>query len=183
MTLEQKAIYPGRGIVESVGAAHEQPVTDTSYQAKLKIPCAVLGIRVATDKVTGIDFLPLSERRLAPCNALAREVCAQIAAYVRDPDFRFDVPLLLSGSAHQMQVWRALGDIPRGEARTYGALAQQLGSSPRAVGRACGDNPIPVIIPCHRVVAKNGVGGFMHHASGAPLAIKDWLLRHEGWRR
>ena len=165
------------------GAAHAWPTTSVSYQAKLKIPCAVLGIRVTADQLSGIEFLPLNAGTLAPSNALAREVCSQIAAYVRDPDFRFDVPVLLSGTVHQMQVWQALRDIPRGEARTYGALAQQLDSSPRAIGRACGDNPIPLIIPCHRVVAKNGPGGFMHHASGAPLAIKGWLLRHEGWRR
>ena len=177
MTQAQTAIYPERGLVESAGNAK------ATYQAKLKIPCAVLGIRVVADKLTGIEFLAPDERTLAPQNALARAVCEQIAAYVRDPDFRFDVPLSLSGSAHQMKVWQALRAIPRGEVRTYGALALQLGSSPRAVGRACGDNPIPLIIPCHRVVAKNGAGGFMHHASGAPLAIKDWLLRHEDGRR
>jgi len=175
-------IYTQSNVLEP-GAAHEWAATGASYQAKLKIPCAVLGIRVTADQLSGIEFLPLNERVHAPSNALAREVCAQIAAYVHDPDFHFDVPLLISGTVHQMQVWQALRDIPRGEARTYGTLAQQLDSSPRAIGRACGDNPIPLIIPCHRVVAKNGPGGFMHHASGAPLAIKDWLLRHEGWRR
>ena len=175
-------IYTEPNVLES-GTAREWYASGASYQAKLKIPCAVLGIRVTADQLSGIEFLPLNAGTLAPSNALAREVVEQIAAYVCDPDFRFDVPLLLSGTVHQMQVWQALRDIPRGEARTYGALAQQLGSSPRAIGRACGDNPIPLIIPCHRVVAKNGPGGFMHHASGAPLAIKDWLLRHEGWRR
>ena len=85
--------------------------------------------------------------------------------------------------AFYRRVYALARRILPGQTRTYGELAQQLGSGPRAIGRACGDNPIPLIIPCHRVVAKNGPGGFMHHASGAPLAIKDWLLRHEGWRR
>ena len=172
-----------RGVLNSAATAQIRPVAIMTYQAKLKLPCAVVGIRIVADKLAGIDFLPLSTRALAPSNALASEVCAQIMAYVNDPDFRFAVPLLLTGSAHQMKVWQAITEIPCGEARTYGAIAQQLGSSPRAVGRACGDNPIPLIIPCHRVVAKTGVGGFMHHANGAPLAIKDWLLQHEGWRR
>jgi methylated-DNA-[protein]-cysteine S-methyltransferase len=163
-------------VVESV-AEH------ANYQAKFKIPCAVLGIRITSDQLSGIEFLPLSTRTLASNNALADEVLKQISAYLRDPDFHFDLPISLSGTQHQLRVWQALSEIPCGTARTYGALAQQLGSGPRAIGRACGDNPIPLIIPCHRVVAKNGPGGFMHHASGAPLAIKDWLLRHEGWRR
>ena len=115
--------------------------------------------------------------------SLVRQICAQIEAYVHDADFQFSLPLEQIGTAHQMKVWQALCRIPRGHATTYGALAVQLNSSPRAIGQACGANPIPLIIPCHRVVAKNGAGGFMHHASGAPLAIKDWLLRHEGYAR
>ncbi|MEK6662981.1 MAG: methylated-DNA--[protein]-cysteine S-methyltransferase [Pseudomonadota bacterium] len=153
------------------------------YAAKYLTPFAVLGIRVEEGKLAGIDFLPLGEATLAPSAALTRQVCEQIEAYLHDADFQFDLPLRQSGTLHQMKVWQAMSAIPCGQATTYGALAQQLGSSPRAVGQACGSNPLPLIIPCHRVVAKNGAGGFMHHASGAPLAIKDWLLRHEGYQR
>ena len=170
-------------MISAAPSGFESLTEQANYQAKFKIPCAVLGIRITADRLTGIEFLPLSTRAFAPSNALACEVLKQITAYVRDPDFYFDLPVSLSGTEHQMRVWQALRDIPRGAARTYGALAHQLGSSPRAVGRACGDNPIPLVLPCHRVVATNGPGGFMHHASGAPLAIKDWLLRHEGWQR
>lgn len=153
------------------------------YAAKYLMPFAVLGIRVEHGQLAGIDFLPLGEATLAPSDALTRQVCEQVEAYLRAPDFQFDLPLRQVGTPHQMKVWQALRAIPRGQAKTYGELAQQLGSSPRAVGQACGSNPLPLIIPCHRVVAKNGAGGFMHHASGAPLAIKDWLLRHEGYQR
>ena len=156
--------------------------TRQSYQAKLRIPCAVLGVRTQAQHVIGLEFLPIDAGTLNPQDAFTHEVCAQLMAYVRDADFQFDLPLQFSATPHRSKVWQAMRAIPRGEARTYGELAQQLGSSPRAVGGACGDNPIPVIIPCHRVVAKNGVGGFMHHASGGPLAIKAWLLQHEGWR-
>ena len=148
----------------------------------MKIPCAVLGIRTVDDALVGVEFLPVSESILDPSDDFTQRVCAQIAAYIRDPGFVFDVPLRLSGTPHQSKVWQALRGIPCGRPQTYGALAQQLDSSPRAVGGACGDNPIPIFIPCHRVVAKNGAGGFMHHASGAPLNIKAWLLRHEGWQ-
>ncbi|MBT9613449.1 MAG: methylated-DNA--[protein]-cysteine S-methyltransferase [Burkholderiales bacterium] len=153
------------------------------YTAKFLTPFAVMGIRMEKGKLTGIDFLPSDEVALAPSDAQTRQVCEQIAAYLHDPDFQFDLPLRQTGTPHQMKVWQALSAIPRGQATTYGALAQQLSSSPRAVGQACGANPLPLIIPCHRVVAKNGAGGFMHHASGAPIAIKDWLLRHEGYPR
>ena len=153
------------------------------YVAKYLTPFAVLGIRVEAGKLAGIDFLPRDEATLAPSDALTRKICEQIEAYLHDPDFQFDLPLQQSGTPHRMKVWQALRAIPRGQATTYGELALQLNSSPRAVGQACGSNPLPLIIPCHRVVAKNGAGGFMHHASGAPLAIKDWLLRHEGYQR
>ena len=153
------------------------------YAAKYRTPFAVLGVRVAADKLTGIEFLPRDEATLAPSDDFTRQICAQIEAYVHDADFQFSLPLEQIGTTHQMKVWQALCRIPRGHATTYGALAVQLNSSPRAIGQACGANPIPLIIPCHRVVAKNGAGGFMHHASGAPLAIKDWQLRHEGYAR
>lgn len=153
------------------------------YQAKIQIPCAVLGIRTVDETLSGVEFLPLQATLQAPNDAFTRLVCQQIAAYLRDPDFSFDVPLHLSGTPHQSKVWQALRAIPHGQAQTYGALALQLGSSPRAVGGACGDNPIPLFIPCHRVVAQKNTGGFMHRASGAPLDIKQWLLQHEGWQR
>lgn len=151
-----------------------------AYQAKIGMPFAVLGIRTANGQLTGIEFLPLDTPTQAPRDDFTRRVCAQLRAWRADPDFHFDVPLALAGTEHQMKVWRAMQAIPRGAVLTYGDIAARLHSSPRAVGRACGDNPIPIIVPCHRVVAKNGKGGFMHHASGAPLAIKDWLLAHEG---
>lgn len=153
------------------------------YQAKLQIPCAVLGIRTQNNQVVGVDFLPLSDATLSPDDDFTHAVCMQISAYVKDADFPLDVPIRLSGTPHQCKVWQALRTISPGTTLTYGDLAQQLSSSPRAVGGACGDNPIPLFIPCHRVVAQNGVGGFMHQARGDPLAIKAWLLRHEGWRR
>jgi methylated-DNA-[protein]-cysteine S-methyltransferase len=70
--------------------------------------------------------------------------------------------------------------IPPGEVRTYGALARKLRSSARAVGNACRANPVPMVVPCHRVVGATGLGGYMGAFTGDPLAIKEWLLRHEG---
>ena len=168
--------------VRNAENAHEPSQTvRKTYQAKLKIPCAVLGIRTWESYVVGVDFLVPSEQILSPCDDFTHEVCAQILNYIQDANFKLDMPLQLVGTCHQKKVWQALRAIPRGATRTYGDLARQIDSGPRAIGRACGDNPIPLFIPCHRVVAKNGTGGFMHHASGDPLTIKAWLLRHEGW--
>ncbi len=101
---------------------------------------------------------------------------------------RSAVPLLvaartLSGTAFRQRVWQALAQIPIGESRTYGELARELRSAPRAIGGACGANPIALVIPCHRVVGTRGsLGGFMGVTEGGPIAIKRWLLTHEGYR-
>lgn len=149
------------------------------YQAIYAAPFAKLGIRCTEEAVQGIEFLPLSARAMQPRGELAQKVCMQLEAYLADSDFRFDLPLDLGGTEHQCKVWRAMLTIPRGETRTYGQLATLFGSSPRAVGQACGNNPAPIIVPCHRVVGKAGLGGFMHHAEGDALDIKRWLLAHE----
>jgi methylated-DNA-[protein]-cysteine S-methyltransferase len=150
------------------------------YQAKLKAPFGVLGIRCTDDALAGIDFLAPRTRPQAPRSASAQEVCEQLAAYFADSGFCFSLALEPGGTEHQNRVWHAMHAIPPGRVRTYGDLAARLHSSPRAVGQACGSNPIPIVIPCHRVVGKSGMGGFMHHSGGYALDIKRWLLVHEG---
>ncbi len=83
-------------------------------------------------------------------------------------------------SEFQSRLLEHLQTIPPGQTQTYGQVAALLGSSPRAVGRACATNPFPILYPCHRVVAKSGVGGFIGQAVGAGVDIKRWLLLHEG---
>jgi methylated-DNA-[protein]-cysteine S-methyltransferase len=149
------------------------------YQAKFKAPFGVLGIQCTDEALTGIEFLPPGARSHAPRNAFAEKVCGQLRAYFADPDFNFDLPLQFGGTAHQSNVWQIMRAIPRGQVLGYGDIAAELQSSPRAVGQACGNNPIPIIIPCHRVVGKSDMGGFMHHSGGRALDIKRWLLAHE----
>lgn len=149
------------------------------YQAKMPTPFAVLGIVTDGAALTGIDFLPLGTPALEPQNPIAEKTCAQVRAYLADPSFRFDLPLSPGGTAFQTRVWQALRGIPSGATQRYGELARLLGTAPRAVGQACGANPIPVVIPCHRVLARSGLGGFMNSAGCEPLAIKRWLLQHE----
>lgn len=150
------------------------------YQAKLKAPFGMLGIRCTADALTGIDFLPASEQSQAPTSEFAAKVCEQLQRYLDDPHFRFTLSLELHGTAHREKVWHAMLDIPCGQTRSYGELATELHSAAQAVGQACGANPVPIVVPCHRVVGKAGLGGFMRHAGGTSLDIKRWLLAHEG---
>jgi methylated-DNA-[protein]-cysteine S-methyltransferase len=153
------------------------------YSAKLKTPFAVLGIRTAGGAVTGIEYLPVGEHAQAPADAIAARACRQLERYLADPQFRFTVPLAPKGTVFRRRVWDALTTIPVGESRTYGEMARRLATAPRAVGGACGANPIALVIPCHRVVGSQGaLGGFMGVTEGDPISIKRWLLEHEGYR-
>jgi methylated-DNA-[protein]-cysteine S-methyltransferase len=149
------------------------------YQAKLCVPFGVLGIRCSEDALTGIKFLPSGEKSQSATSMFSALVCEQLLHYLENPDTQFTVPLNPGGTPYQQSVWQAMRNIPRGETRSYGELATELNSASQAVGQACGANPIPIIVPCHRVVGKGGLGGFMGHASGAPVDIKRWLLAHE----
>ncbi len=150
-----------------------------NYQAKLSVPFGILGIRCNDVALTGIDFLPSNEHSQQATNALAEAVCNQLLRYSNDPDAPFSIPLKFVATPHQQKVWQAMLLIPRGQTRRYGELAAELHSSAQAVGQACGANPIPVIIPCHRVVARGGLGGFMKSTGDHTLEIKRWLLAHE----
>ena len=149
------------------------------FQAKLDTPFGLVGVRTEGAAVAEIVYLPRSAGTLAPTNALAERVCRQIEKYVRDPGYRFKLPLKQIGTAFQRRVWEQIAAIPLGETRAYGDLARALRSAPRAVGQACGSNYFPLVIPCHRVVAAKGLGGFAHTSGGYLLDVKRWLLRHE----
>ncbi len=154
--------------------------TTNHYQARLVAPFAMLGIRTEEDWLTGIDYLPLDTLPLEPQNPLAREVCQQLNEYLTNPNFEFDLSLHMGGTIHQRRVWQTIQTIPSGRTRSYADIATQLHSAPRAVGQACAANRLPLVFPCHRVIAKNGsLGGFMNASDGIPIAIKSWLLRYE----
>lgn len=112
-------------------------------------------------------------------NQSFKQMTQEILAYLQQPHQAFSLPAQLAGSAFQQKVWLAILAIPLGQTRTYSELAAQLQSGPRAVANACGANRLPLLIPCHRVVAKNGLGGFMRGDKNG-LSIKRWLLAHEG---
>ncbi len=150
-----------------------------NYQAKLPTPFALLAIRTEGDFLAEIVFLPKAGTALAPQDRLGERVCRQIERYLDDPEFRFDVPLRRQGTPFQRRVWAKIAAIGPGRTRSYGSIARDLDSAPRAVGQACGENRVPLVIPCHRVLAAGGIGGFAHRAGGFQLAVKRWLLAHE----
>jgi len=149
------------------------------YDAVLPAPICRLGARFTGDALTRLDFLPLDTPLSTPADARARQLAHELEAYWHNPAHDFDLLYVPHGTPFQLRVWHALMAIPAGQPTTYGALAKQLGTAARALGQACGANPLPILIPCHRVVAANGLGGFMHSATGAPLDVKTWLLAHE----
>jgi len=138
----------------------------------------MLGIQTTARGLSGIEFLP-QQREIVPATALAERVTRQLEKYFADPDWTFDLPLDLQGSEFQLRVWRRLGEIPAGRPLSYGELAADIGSGARAVGNACRRNPVPLVLPCHRVVAKSGLGGFAGSTRGGFMPIKQALLAHE----
>lgn len=108
---------------------------------------------------------------------LLRDAATQIAAYFERTLDVFDLPLNVDGSDLQKAVCEAMIAIPLGETRTYGDLAKDLNTPAQAIGQACGGNPIPLIIPCHRILGASGLGGF---SGTGGVETKVALLKHEG---
>ncbi len=149
----------------------------------IQAPTFSLGVALHGSHVSSIALLPES---MEFAQSSTRGVCeavqlvqSELNRYFENPNFDFTVKLSLAGTPFQCQVWQALQKIPLGETRTYGQLARLLHTSPRAIGNACRRNPVPIIVPCHRVVAQHGRGGFAGETQGAMMAIKNWLLQHE----
>lgn len=143
-------------------------------------PIGRLTIEEAGDQIVAIRWEedgPAGDASLGNGSPLLAEAAHQLAAYFAGKLARFELPLAPSGSPFESRVWAAMQQIPYGETRSYGDLAAAVRTAPRAVGRACGRNPIPVVIPCHRVLAKAGLGGY---SGSGGLWTKQRLLALEG---
>ncbi|ALK98800.1 cysteine methyltransferase [Massilia sp. WF1] len=156
------------------------------FSAIVAAPFGAMGIRTEAQgeqaRVRELVYLPPHYTEKAPQDAAAEQAAEQVTRYFGDADFRFELPLVEAGSVFQRRVWDAIQAIPRGKVLTYGQVAKLLESHPRAVGQACGANWFPLVIPCHRVTASGGLGGFASSDDehGFTLTVKRWLLRHEG---
>lgn len=152
------------------------------FSAIVEAPFGAVGVRTEPGVIRELVYLPRQFNEKAAVDKLSEQAARQVERYLSDPDFRFDLPLADAGTEFQHRVWAAISAIPRGEVLTYGQVAKLIRSAPRAVGQACGANWFPLIIPCHRVTASGGLGGFSNHddETGFHLGVKRWLLAHEG---
>ncbi|MBB3263018.1 methylated-DNA-[protein]-cysteine S-methyltransferase [Azospirillum sp. OGB3] len=137
-------------------------------------PLGLLTLTSAAGAIVALDWGRLGDDRPDP---VLEEAARQLRDYFAGTRLDFDLPLSPRGTAFRQKVWAAMQAIPYGGVLTYGDVARMLETAPRAVGGACGANPIPVIIPCHRIVGGCGSPGGYSGLGG--LRTKDWLLRHE----
>ncbi|ATE59065.1 methylated-DNA--[protein]-cysteine S-methyltransferase [Thauera sinica] len=164
------------------GAQIDKDSLNASCGTVLALPFGPFGIRIADGLVEELCFLPPGTPLRAPGDELAERAAAAILAWLDDPRGMPDLPFARRGTPFRQRVWHAISGIPPGETRSYGALAQAVGSVPRAVGQACGANPFPLFVPCHRVTAAADIGGFANARGGWLIDAKRWLLAHEAGR-
>lgn len=150
------------------------------FDAVIALPFCHLGLNVNKGELLASEYLKPEIKTFVTDSSTVTEIVRQIEAYCENPTFNFQLELKPAGTVFQQKVWQVLSAIPAGQVMTYGEVAKQLSSSAQAVGNACRANPIPLIIPCHRVVSAQGIGGFAGHTSGYFTDIKSQLLAHEG---
>ncbi len=153
---------------------------------KVHTPIGLLYVFCSENKVLEINIGMDSKKKLPAClnepetlNQFAKQVKNQLEYYFVDSNASLAIETYAQGTDFQKSVWQILRSIKKGKTLTYSAVAEKLGSSPRAVGNACRANPVPIIVPCHRVVAKSGLGGFAGQSTGFNIDMKTWLLTHE----
>ncbi len=148
-----------------------------SYAAVYNSPTGLLGIQTHQDKLTHINWLADEQAYSVDERTDSNAIINALDMYFTEGKWDKKVCIKIKATDFQKMVWQALKNIPCGETRTYGELAKELSTSSRAIGQACRTNPVPIFIPCHRVVAKDHIGGFMGKAN--KLHIKEWLIEHE----
>jgi len=148
------------------------------YDAIIATKIGNLGIIHDQGVLKNIDF-DVKQKTFCDNQMSINNISIQIENYFKQTNHIFDLKVEPEGTDFQIRVWKALQSIPYGETRTYGEVATQLNSSARAVGNACRRNPIPIVIPCHRVVAKTGIGGFSGQTEGFQIDRKQALLKLE----
>ncbi|RUO25426.1 hypothetical protein CWE09_01435 [Aliidiomarina minuta] len=147
------------------------------------IPFADLQLSIwFSDTELYASSLALSSGQFKPVvHPLIDRVQEQLGTYLRQSDYSFDLPLAPEGTDFQCWVWQQMSAIPAGQVRTYGEIAKLRNSAARAVGGACRANPLPLFIPCHRIVSRSGIGGYSGQwQEGERIDVKRWLLTHEG---
>lgn len=148
-------------------------------------PTGQLGVCIDSESITQIVWLEQDSQKTSKFSLgkrvnekLKKKIILALDSYFESGSFDDEITLCPDGTNFQKKVWQALKRIPLGTVKTYGDVAKELKTSSRAVGQACRRNNIPLFIPCHRVVAAQGIGGFM--GGYRHVERKRWLLQHEG---
>lgn len=150
------------------------------FGASMSSPLGTLGLRCNLNGLCEVAFLAEGSAARKPADPLLLETMLRLEAYFAGATADFsDLPLAPEGTPFQHRVWAALRAIRPGSTRRYGELAADLGTAARAIGGACRANPLLLLVPCHRVVASTGDGGFMGASGGAWPRRKQQLLAHE----
>jgi methylated-DNA-[protein]-cysteine S-methyltransferase len=158
-------------------------VVETVYELVMASPVGWLGVRTDGSALTAVEILAGPAPAGGRPGAAAQQVGEALGRYFAgDTDALAGLPVAPTGTPFQRRVWERLRTVRPGEISTYGALGRGLGTSARAVGGACRANPIPLVIPCHRVVGAAGLGGYSGERAGDGVEKKRWLLAHEGAR-
>ena len=149
------------------------------YDVVVPAPFGAIAVYCEATTIVALDLLGRPVAATPPVSGFAARVKAEIESYLTDGRQGVILPVRLRGTPFQRRVWERLRRVPPGAVCTYGMLAKELRTSARAIGGACRANPVPLVVPCHRVVAAGGLGGFAGFLEGRMLAIKGWLLAHE----
>jgi len=145
----------------------------------LQSPLGPLRLTISAKGLQRLEYVAADSPLLMPVSALAKQASQQLMAYFEGDCQAFDLPLDLIGTCYQKQVWSELQQLYFGQTLSYGELAGKIGSGARAVGNACRNNPLLIIVPCHRVLRKDAVGGYSGQRDGIMMQRKLWLLQHE----
>ena len=158
------------------------PVTPAGRQVAVETALGWVLATIDQDRVVAMTIVAERPALTPARDPLARQVADAVTGYFQHGRWPDQLPLRAEGTPFQRRVWDCLRRIPPGQTRSYGDIARELHSGARAVGNACRANPVLLLIPCHRVVAAKGRGGFAGQTQGRWPAIKDWLLEHEQGR-
>ena len=149
-------------------------------QIILKVPIGKIAVSYENDFVTEVKQVAPQTRAVSKKDPFAMEVQRQFNAYFAGDLQEFSLPFLCKqGTDYQLKVWDQIRRISFGKTKTYGEIAKKIKSGPRAVGNACRNNQLLLLVPCHRVVSASGLGGFMGDTDGSIVRRKQWLLDHE----
>lgn len=140
-------------------------------------PIGAIFVEGDGQRLTSVSIVPDATPRASDPDALLAEAERQILAYFGGRLAAFDLPLAPAATPRGEEMRAAICAIPHGATASYGELARRIASGPRAIGQACRRNPLPIVVPCHRVVAAGGAIGY--YSGGAGITTKAWLLNHE----